>query len=345
MGVSAAGPAQSSVKPFAVALLVANVVIVVTGGAVRLTGSGLGCPTWPRCTDQSFVVHGQLGIHGAIEFSNRMFTFVLAAIAVATWVAVWRSQPRRTSLVKLATALVLGIPAQALLGGVTVLTHLNPWVVSGHLLLSMAMVGLSVVLLRRIGEGDEAPRATVPRGVVALVRATFVAAWVVLYLGTVVTGSGPHAGDASSPRTGLNPGTVSQLHADLVFLLVGLTIGCGFALRGVAAPARAMQAARWLLVIELAQGVVGFTQYFTDLPIALVAVHMLGAALVSAAATWLLVSIRQRDGVIDCAAASGHGTTERGHQPSGVKTPALSEGPNGQRSSGSTATATNSSAR
>lgn len=305
------GPAQRNLKPFAVALLVANVAIVVTGGAVRLTGSGLGCPTWPRCTDSSFVVHGQLGIHGAIEFSNRMFTFVLAAIAVATWVAVWRSQPRRTSLVRLATALVLGIPAQALLGGVTVLTHLNPWVVSGHLLLSMAMVSLSVVLVRRIGESDEAARSTVPRGVVALIRATFVSAWVVIYLGTVVTGSGPHAGDASSPRTGLNPGAVSQLHADMVFLLVGLTVGCGFALRGVGAPARAMQAARWLLAIELAQGVVGFTQYFTDLPIALVAVHMLGAALVSAAATWLLVSIRERDEGIDATAGPPAGSARR----------------------------------
>lgn len=295
MGViPATPPSRSGVKTLAVALLVANIMIVVTGGAVRLSGSGLGCPTWPRCTDQSFVVHGELGIHGVIEFSNRMFTFVLAAVAIATWIAVWRSRPRRSSLVTLATVLALGIPAQALLGGVTVLTHLNPWVVAGHLLLSLAMVGLSVALLRRIDESDADPRPTVPPAVAWLGRATFAVAWVVLYLGTVVTGSGPHAGDASSPRTGLNPGVVAQFHADAVFLLVGLTVGSILALRAVGAPARAQQAARWLLGIELAQGVVGFTQYFTNLPIALVAVHMLGAALVSAGATWLLLGLRDR---------------------------------------------------
>jgi cytochrome c oxidase assembly protein subunit 15 len=290
-----AGEPRPGLKPFAMALLVANVGIVVTGGAVRLTGSGLGCPTWPRCTDSSFVVHGQLGVHGAIEFTNRMFTFVLAAIAITTWLAVWRSRPHRSSLVRLATLLVLGIPAQALLGGVTVLTHLNPWVVSCHLLLSMAMTGLSVVLVRRVGESDAAPRPTVPPGTTWLIRATFAVAWVVLYLGTVVTGSGPHAGDASSPRTGLNPAGVSQLHADIVFLLIGLTVGCVLTLRAVGAPERARRAAGWLLGVELVQGVVGFTQYFTGLPVALVAGHVLGAALVSAAATWLLVSVRERD--------------------------------------------------
>lgn len=304
MGVTAPGsPPRDGAKPFAVALLVANVVIVVSGGAVRLTASGLGCPDWPRCTDSSFIVRGALGVHGAIEFSNRMLTFVLAAIAIATWLAVWRSRPRRSSLVRLATVLMLGIPAQALLGGVSVLTDLNPWVVAGHLLLSLAMIGLSVVLVQRIDEGDGDARPTVPPAVAGLCRATFVAAWVVLYLGTVVTGSGPHAGDASSPRTGLNPAAVAQLHADAVFLLVGLTLGCVLALRAVGAPRRAQQAARWLLGIELAQGVVGFTQYFTDLPVGLVALHVLGAALVSGAAAWLLLGLRDR-GAVPAAVAS-----------------------------------------
>ncbi len=287
-------PSPRTLKRLAVALLVANMLIVVTGGAVRLTGSGLGCPTWPRCSGGSFVVHGALGIHGVIEFSNRMLTFVLAAIAIATWVAVWRSHPRRSSLVRLATVLALGIPAQALLGGVTVLTDLNPWIVAGHLLLSMAMIGVAVVLVRRIDEGDEPSTVTVPGQLATLVRLTFVTAWAVLYLGTVVTGSGPHAGDANSRRTGLNPAAVSQLHADVVFLLVGLTAASVFALRASGAPWGAQRAARWLLGIELGQGVIGFTQYFTDLPVALVALHMLGAASVSAAATWLLVSIRDR---------------------------------------------------
>ena len=281
-------------KRLAVALLVANVVIVVTGGAVRLTSSGLGCPTWPRCTDQSFVAHGALGIHGAIEFGNRMFTLVLAVIALATWLAAMRQRPRRSSLVWLTSLLALGIPAQAVLGGVTVLTGLNPWIVAGHLLLSLVMVGLAVVLVRRVDEGDAAPEPTVPPAVSLLAKSTFAVAWLLFYLGTVVTGYGPHAGDADSPRTGLDPGTVSQLHADLVFLLLGLTIGSVLALRAVDAPSRTRRAASWLLGVELGQGAIGFTQYVTDLPVVLVGLHVLGAALASAAAAWLLVGLRNR---------------------------------------------------
>jgi cytochrome c oxidase assembly protein subunit 15 len=287
-------PRTETLSRLAVALLVANIVIVVTGGAVRLTGSGLGCPEWPRCTESSFVVHGALGIHGIIEFGNRLLTFVLATVAIVTWVATLRYSPRRPALRRLATGLMVGIPAQALLGGLTVLSGLNPWVVALHLLLSLALIGVAVTLVRRIREGDQPARPTVPFPVVALTRATFVTAWAVLYVGTVVTGSGPHAGDAASPRTGLSPAAVSQLHADLVFLLVGLTIGCLVALRVTHAPKRAQRAAAWLLGIELAQGAVGFTQYFTGLPIVLVGLHVLGAALVSAAVTWLLLGVRDR---------------------------------------------------
>ena len=275
-----------------VASLVVNVLIVVSGGVVRLTGSGLGCPTWPRCTEESFVPHRELGIHGAIEFGNRMVTFLLAAVAIATFVIAWRHG--RPALTRLAFVLGLGVPAQALIGGVTVLTDLNPWIVAFHLLVSLAMIGVAVVLLRRIDEGDGPVRPLVPDAITWLVRAVFVTGWVVLYVGTVVTGSGPHAGDLDSPRNGLDPRAVSQLHTDVVFLLLGLTIATVLALRAVDAPARARRAAAVLLAVELAQGVVGFVQYFTDLPIVLVGVHLLGAALTSAALTWLLVSVRER---------------------------------------------------
>ncbi len=287
-------PTRPVVKRFAIASLVANIVIVVTGSAVRLTGSGLGCPSWPRCTDQSFVTHGALGAHGVIEFGNRMLTFVLAAVAVATWVVVVRYRPRRRPLVVLATLLALSVPAQAVLGGVTVLTHLNPWVVSTHLMFSLAIIALAVVFVRRVGERDEQPRLTVPRPVVALTTATYAVAWVVLAIGTVVTGSGPHAGDIDSPRNGLNPAAVSQLHADVVFLLLGLTVGTLLALRATAAPERAHRAVVWLLGVELFQGVVGVTQYFTDLPIVLVGLHVFGAALVSGTATWMMLGLRDR---------------------------------------------------
>jgi cytochrome c oxidase assembly protein subunit 15 len=280
------------VGPLAVTTLVVNILIVVTGGVVRLTSSGLGCPTWPRCTEESFVPHGELGLHGAIEFGNRMVTFVLAAVAVATFLAAWRHG--RGSVVRLAFVLGLGVPAQAVIGGITVLTDLNPWVVAFHLLVSLAMIGVSVLLLRRLREGDGAAVATVPPGVVWLVRSTFVAGWLVLYLGTVVTGSGPHAGDLDAVRNGLDPAALSQLHTDAVFLLLGLTIGALFALRAVHAPARAVRAAKVLLGLELAQGLVGFVQYFTGLPVVLVGLHLLGSALVSAALAWLLVGVRDR---------------------------------------------------
>jgi heme a synthase len=278
--------------PLAVTSLGVNILIVLTGGAVRLTASGLGCPTWPRCTEESFVPQGELGMHGAIEFGNRLVTFLLAAVAIATFVAAWKYG--RRSLVRLALVLAVGVPAQAVLGGITVLTGLNPWIVAFHLLVSMAMIGVAVVLLRRIREGDGPAVPTVPSGVVWLVRTTFVAGWVVLYLGTIVTGSGPHAGDIDAPRNGLDPAAWSQLHTDAVFLLVGLTIGSLFALRAVGAPSRAVRAAGVLLGVELAQGVVGFVQYFTGLPILLVGLHLLGSAAVSACLAWLLVGVRDR---------------------------------------------------
>jgi heme a synthase len=277
-----------AVRPLAWATLVANCVLVVTGGAVRLTGSGLGCPTWPRCTDRSFRPHGALDVHQAIEFGNRMLTFVLVAIAVATFVAAWRT--RRRDLRLLALLLALGIPAQAVIGGITVLTDLNPWVVSFHLLCSLAIIGLAVLFLWRLDH----PGAGSNIGAdVTLAGVTFAAAWLVLYVGTVVTGSGPHAGDIDSPRNGLNPLQVSQLHADLVFLFVGLTVGLLFAVRAAGRPATVRRAVLTLLGLELAQGTIGFVQYFTDLPVVLVGFHLLGAALVSAAATWMLLVVRE----------------------------------------------------
>ena len=275
------------VRPLGWATLVANCGLVVTGGAVRLTGSGLGCPTWPRCTDESFTPHGALDLHEAIEFGNRMLTFVLSAIAVATFVAAW--QTGRRDLRLLALGLGLGIPAQAVIGGITVLTDLNTWVVSFHLLCSLAIIGLAVLFLRRIDQPAPTPATG---AVVVLAWVTFAASWVVLYVGTVVTGSGPHAGDKDVPRNGIDPLQVSQLHADAVFLFVGLTIGLLLAVHAVGGTAEAKRAVVVLLGIELAQGTIGFVQYFTDLPELLVGFHMLGAAMVSAAVTWALLSVR-----------------------------------------------------
>jgi heme a synthase len=279
-------------RRLAVASLVVNILIVVSGGVVRLTGSGLGCPTWPRCTDESFTPHGAMGIHAAIEFGNRMVTFLIAAVAILTFVAAWRSG--RTAIRRLALVLALGVPAQAVIGGITVLTDLNPWTVSLHLLVSMAMVCVAVVLLQRVDQPDVPATLAVPQGVAWLARAVFLVGWVVLYLGTVVTGSGPHAGDADAPRNGLEPRAVSQLHTDFVFLMLGLTIATVLVLRAVDAPERLRDAATALLAVELGQGVIGFAQYFSGLPVSLVTLHLLGAALTAAAMTWLVLGTQRR---------------------------------------------------
>lgn len=272
----------SRLHTLAWASLVANIVIVVTGGAVRLTASGLGCPTWPRCTDSSFTPHSAMSVHQAIEFGNRMLTFVLTAVAILTFLAAWRTAQRWLTI-----GLALGIPAQAVIGGITVLTDLNPWVVAFHLLCSMAMIGLATLLVRRTRPSTAAAdRSPGGPGQPMLARLTFGATWLVLYAGTVVTGSGPHAGDVKAPRNGLDPLQVSQVHADLVFLLVGLTVGLVLVTRG-----SARRAAGLLLVVELAQGLIGFVQYFTDLPIVLVGFHVLGAAVLSACATWTLLTV------------------------------------------------------
>jgi cytochrome c oxidase assembly protein subunit 15 len=279
----------ATVSVVALANVVANGVIVVTGGAVRLTGSGLGCPTWPRCSDTSFVQTPALGLHGVIENYNRRLTFVLAIIAIATVVTVFRSV--RRDLRPLAVLTFLGIPAQALLGGMTVLTGLNPWLVAVHFLLSMILVAVATILWLRSREpGVGSPLLSRPFLLLTQLVAVVTAA--VLLVGTVVTGSGPHSGDPKAGRTGLDPQEVSQAHADLVFLLVGLTAALLLALYATDAPDRVRRAARALLVVELAQGLIGFVQYFTNLPIALVLVHMLGAVLITAFTARLLWSVR-----------------------------------------------------
>ncbi|MGY1732488.1 heme A synthase [Geodermatophilus sp. SYSU D01045] len=279
----------------ALANVVANGAIVVTGGVVRLTGSGLGCPTWPRCTDDSFVTTPEMAGHGLIEFGNRLLTFVLTAVAVAVLVAVWRS-PRR-DLRPLAVLTFLGIPVQAAIGGVTVLTGLNPWTVAVHFLVSTLLVAVSTVLWLRSREPGVG-QPVVRRPIALLAGGIAAVTAVVLALGTVVTGSGPHSGDLddagvpTGDRMGFDPETVSRLHADAVFLLVGLTIALLVALYATDAPGRVRRAARDVLVVQLLQGVVGFVQYFTHLPVVLVLLHMLGAVLVTAYTARLVWSVR-----------------------------------------------------
>lgn len=276
-----------ALRRLALTSVLANIVIVVTGGAVRLTDSGLGCPTWPRCSDQSLTPTKRLAIYGIIEFTNRQLTFVLVVIAVVTWVVAMVLRTER----RLATIAALGIPAQAVLGGFTVLTHLNPWLVSLHFLLSMAMIAVTYLLWWRVRADEGVPDATAsPTGLLA--RLTVAATAVVLVLGTVVTGSGPHAGDVKSGkvrRTGLKPSSVSQLHADAVMVLIGLTVGLLVLVYAIHAAGAVRRAAAVLLGAELGQGVIGYVQYFLHLPAVVVGLHMLGACLVWVAALQILL--------------------------------------------------------
>jgi len=267
--------------------IVGNGLLVVTGGAVRLTGSGLGCSTWPHCTPGSFTPHGALSYHSAIEFGNRLLTFALAAIAIFTFVAAWQSG--RRELRKLALILGLAIPIQAVIGGITVLTDLNPWLVALHLLASMALVSLGVVFLDLVNYPDATQRGRLS----ALAWAVFGSGWLVLYVGTVVTGAGPHAGSADVPRNGLDGLQWSQLHADLVFLHIGLTLGLLLTLKAIQGPGSQLRAVMVLFGIQLVQGTIGYVQYFNGLPIVVVALHMLGAACIAAAMTQVLVSVRR----------------------------------------------------
>lgn len=280
-------------------LLLANVVtqsgIVVTGGLVRLTGSGLGCPTWPQCVPGSYVpvVEQAEGIHRYIEFGNRLLTFVVGVVAVAALVAVWRTGRRH--LRPLAAVPLVGVVVQAMLGGLTVLTGLNPATVAAHFLLSMLLVAASVVLLVRAQEPDVPTVPVVAAPVRRLAQLLAAVGAAVLVVGTLVTGSGPHSGDADEPaRLALDPRTMSWLHADLVLLFLGLLVGVLVVLHGTGAPALAVRRARWVLAVTLGQAVVGYTQYATDLPEALVAVHMLGACLLVVTLTALLLSLRAR---------------------------------------------------
>lgn len=273
---------EATLRKLAYASLATQAGIIVTGGAVRLTDSGLGCPEWPRCTTESWTSTPEMGIHGAVEFGNRLLTFVLGFVALAMLLAVIRTftsdRPRRDLLYP--SVFLLGvIPAQAFIGGITVWSNLNPWVVMFHFLVSAVLVGVATILVRRA----QRPALAVPRRIgdawlERLGMITLVATAVTVYLGTVVTGSGPHAGDPDAPRTGFDLGIVAGFHAHSAAILLGLTIGLYFAARVAGSPGRAARAAGFLIGVLLAQGIVGAVQYRLELPELLVAIHLAGAA-------------------------------------------------------------------
>ncbi|MEC4020827.1 COX15/CtaA family protein [Streptomyces sp. H27-D2] len=289
-------PSARFVRRAALATVVMAVVIVVTGGAVRLTQSGLGCPTWPTCTEESLTPTREMGINGVIEFGNRMLTYVLCAVVGLFIIAARARSPRRRSLTRLGWAQFWIVMGNAVVGGVTVLTGLNPYIVSAHFLLSTSLLTVSVVGWQRTREGDAEPRDLVVRPVRQLSWLLVVASGVLIMIGTVVTGAGKHAGDASKDvhRIPLDWREVTQLHVDFVFIVLGLTVALWFTLRAVKAPADRRRTVLELLGVLLAQGAIGYTQYFLGQPELVVGLHMLGSCLVWIAVLRVLLCLRER---------------------------------------------------
>jgi cytochrome c oxidase assembly protein subunit 15 len=258
-------------------LLVLQAGLVLTGGAVRLTGSGLGCPTWPECTSGSYTpvpnqAEGQL--HAWIEFGNRLLTFALVAAALAVLINVLYRQRRDLRL--LAIGQVLGIFGQGVLGGITVLTDLHPLPVAGHLLLSIILIGGATSLYDRRETGIIRIK-TAEKLTANLSRVHIYLTFVVIALGTLVTGSGPHAGDEKAQRFGFDIRTVATIHAEAVIALLGVTLALYVAVRSSPLHKRRLFI---FLVIALGQGAIGYIQYFTGIPEILVAAHLLGSTLV-----------------------------------------------------------------
>lgn len=265
--------------------------LVITGGAVRLTGSGLGCAEWPTCNDGNIVPTSEAPVHTYIEFLNRTLFFLLAVIALSAWLVIRRLDPPRKDMRRLAFIIGLGIPAQAVLGGVTVLTGLNPFTVMAHLLVTMVIIYWCAVLYNRARELDRVVPEYASRPMHWLARSVLASTYLTLVMGTIVTGSGPHSGDPRAGRTGFDPELMSQLHADAVFLLVGISVAV-LIVSHVWRAQKLRRAATTLVALEVGQGVVGYVQYFNGLPEVLVGIHLLLAALLMAAATFVAEEIR-----------------------------------------------------
>jgi heme A synthase len=303
-------PTPVSMRRLALAGVIADTVIMSTGAAVRLSASGLGCPDWPQCSTADIVASknaGQTLLNTWIEFGNRLLNFPLVIIVALIFIAAWRfrlAEPdsrRRRGLVWLAAAQPLGVVAQAVIGGIVVLTKLNPATVSVHFLVSAAVVAAAVALHMRCaamagppGTSGVPETPTTRRDLRAISAALVAVTCLMLAAGTVVTGTGPLAGDAGVPRYGLPLEGVTQLHADIGWLLAGLSIALVLGLRLSGASRRAVRAG-WIMLAALgSQGVIGYIQYFTHLPAGLVWVHVTGSVLVWIAVLRLFFVMRER---------------------------------------------------
>lgn len=274
------------------ASLISQVLIVVTGGVVRLTGSGLGCPTWPKCTDGSLVNTPEMGIHGIIEFTNRLLTFVLAVVAILTFVTIVRlGKQVRMGLFAPALILGLGIPAQAVLGGFTVWSKLNPWFVGAHFVLSAYMIAIASLLVWRAIKSEHTP---VSSGIYSMANAIAAVGAIAVIIGVLVTGAGPHSGDAKSVRNGLDLEIWQHFHSYPAYVLLTLVImQLGLLIRrdGKFLGSLQSKVLAGLLATTVFQAIVGVAQARLGVPPLLVGIHMLGASALCSLLTfqWLVV--------------------------------------------------------
>lgn len=281
-----------NLKLYVWASLVSQILIVVTGGAVRLTGSGLGCPTWPQCEEGSYTTVPALGVHGVIEFANRLLTFVLLVVAILTYLTVIRlPKSEKVGLVWPSFGLGLGIVAQAVIGGITVLTGLNSWIVGAHFLVSAVLIAIATILVWSF-YGSWSYEAT--QGTRLLTSITALTGLVAIIIGIIVTGSGPHAGDAKTPRNGLDSDLLVHYHSYPAYLLLALVLLQSFLIFRNKESAKFLKNANLLFIgVLLYQVVLGIMQARLGLPIALVALHMLGASLLASMLTLQLLINRK----------------------------------------------------
>ncbi|MET0589715.1 MAG: COX15/CtaA family protein [Naasia sp.] len=276
------------------ATLVSQILIVGTGGAVRLTGSGLGCPTWPRCTPESYVNVPEMGIHGVIEFGNRLLTFVLVAVAILTFVSVIRTRATGRGLILPAVLVALYVPIQAVLGGITVLTGLNPYVVGLHYLASIVIVCFATWYVWRVYHDRRLRGVTVAAPLPLLVGLTAFAAAATIVVGVLTTGSGPHAGDSGAARNGLDSEFLQHVHSWPAYALLALAVAVT-ALAHVRRAALVRRYSLGLLGVIAVQIAVGLVQARLGLPEILVGIHMVLACLVAAAVTATALALRQTE--------------------------------------------------
>jgi heme a synthase len=281
----------SAVRKVALAAVVCYALLVVTGGAVRLSGSGLGCPDWPSCFQHQLTASSSF--HPMVEFLNRLVSVAVSVLSVAAFAVTWLREPRRRDLLWPAGGLVVGVAAQVVLGGLVVLFKLNPYLVALHFALTIVVLVDAIVLYHRAGSPQTAPEALVGRDLVRLARVLLVVLAALTLLGTAVTGAGPHAGGKGAQRIPVAFRDIAEAHSTVALFLIGLTLAAQFAFRQARAPGTVMRRCRLLLEVMVVQGVIGYVQYFLHDSPAVVELHLVGVMMLWIVAVGFYLSLHR----------------------------------------------------